>query len=337
MCGLSGDEAFIDHTYLHFSGFADTANRRWSDELVEGIGIDGGKLPRIVRPWDKMGGLTAEMAPRCGLLSGTPIVAGCGDTAGSTFGAGVVRSGLMVDVAGTASILACAVDVFAPDTKYKTIMFAPSVVDGLYTPMAYINGGGLCIKWFCDDVMEGKYTLRQLDDLAAAVPPGSENLIFLPHFSGRVCPNDTMTRGSYINLNWNHKTGHLFRAILEGIAYEYGVYSDIIHELAPDQKYERVIGVGGGSKSKLFTQIKADALGTPFSLNRKVDTAALACCAITGYGVGLYGSLAELVASPAESITVPNPDLYEVYDERKKIYSGIFDALHGTYEKLLAL
>ena len=337
LCGISGDDAFIDHTYLHFSGFSDTANKRWSSELIEGVGIDGSKLPRILRPWDKVGELTAEMAAQCGLKSGTPVVAGCGDTAASTFGAGIVRDGLMIDVAGTASILACAVSVFAPDTKHKTILFAPSVVEGLYTPMAYINGGGMCIKWFRDDVTGRRYSYKELDEMAAAVPPGSDNLIFMPHFSGRVCPNDTLVRGSYINLSWKHDTARMFRAIMEGIAYEYGIYSDIIRELAPDQKYDVVIGVGGGSKSKIFMQIKADVLGTPFSVNKQTDTAALACCAITGYGVGLYDSLTTLVTAPTESVVSPNAALFETYRERKEIYGEVFGALHGVYEKLLAL
>jgi xylulokinase len=337
LCGISGEDAFIDHTYLHFSGFADTARKQWSGELVEGIGIDASKLPRILRPWDKIGGVTAEMAAKCGLKQGTPVVAGCGDSAASTFGAGIVRSGLMIDVAGTASILACAVNVFAPDKKHKTIMFAPSVVEGLYTPMAYINGGGMCIKWFRDDVTGGRYSYRELDEMASSAPPGSENLIFLPHFSGRVCPNDTLVRGSYVNLTWKHGTAHMFRAIMEGIAYEYGIYSDIINELAPGQKYDIVIGVGGGSKSELFTQIKADVLGTPFSRNREVDTAALACCAITGYGVGLYGSLTQLVSTPTESVASPDRELYDTYKARKEIYGEIFGALHGVYSKLLSL
>jgi xylulokinase len=337
MCGTPGDEAFVDHTYLHFSGFADTARKRWSDELVGGIGIDAEKLPRILRPWDKIGGVTQEMASRCGLRQGTPVVAGCGDTAASTFGAGITRSGLMIDVAGTASILACAVDVFAPDKKHKTIMFAPSVVEGLYTPMAYINGGGMCIKWFRDDVTGKKYSYRELDDMAGDVPPGSDNLIFMPHFSGRVCPNDTLVRGSYVNLTWKHGAAHMYRAIMEGIAYEYGIYSDIINELAPGQKYDVVIGVGGGSKSKIFTQIKADVLGIPFSRNREVDTAALACCAITGYGVGLYDSLTQLVSTPTESVASPDAALKETYRARKEIYGDVFGALHGVYERLLSL
>ena len=58
--------------------------------------------------------------------------------------------------AGTASVFACAVGGYQPDVKYKTILFAPGVIEGLYTPMAYISGGGMCLKWFRDAIFEGE-------------------------------------------------------------------------------------------------------------------------------------------------------------------------------------
>ncbi len=89
LCGLPGSAAFIDHTYLHFAGFADTARRVWSADLLSALDIDPGKMPAIVRPSDRIGALAPGMAAQCGLTAGTPVVAGCGDTASSIFGAGV--------------------------------------------------------------------------------------------------------------------------------------------------------------------------------------------------------------------------------------------------------
>ncbi|GHU63320.1 xylulokinase [Clostridia bacterium] len=337
LCGLSGDEAFIDHTYLHFSGFADTARKCWSEELIEGLELDGNKLPAITTPWAKIGGLTAEMAEATGLFAGTPVVAGCGDTAATSFGAGIVRSGLLFDVAGTASILSGAVGVFAPDIKNKTILFAPSVVPGLYTPMAYINGGGMCLNWFRDDVLGGKYSFDELNVLAADALPGSKNLIFLPHFSGRVCPNDTLVRGSFLNLSWEVGAPEMYRSILEGISYEYGLYLDIIRKLVPDQTYEKVVSIGGGSKNQTLAQIKADVLGIPISKGDQADTAMIGCCSIAGYGVGLFDDLTKLVMGTEGEMTAPDPSLYEFYGKRKAIYADVFDALHGVYRDLLLL
>lgn len=339
LCGLKGDRAFIDHTYLHFAGFADTAKRVWSEDLLSALEIDPDKMPAIVRPFDRVGGFTKEMAERAGLREGTPVVAGCGDTASSIFGAGVVRPGLLLDVAGTASVFACAADRYRPDVVHKTVMFSNSVLDGLFIPYAYINGGGMCLKWLRDDVLGGVMDYDELNRLAEGVPAGSDGLMFLPHFSGRVCPNDTLVRGSYLNLTWKHGRAHLYRAILEGIAYEYGVYKDIIHELLPDLKFERVFCVGGGSRGELFRQIKADVLDTEVDTINLADTSLLACAAIAGHGVGLYDSPTALVERSlrVDSRVLPDAKRHAGYRPRQKIYADIFDTQHDIIRRLLEL
>jgi len=218
-------------------------------------------------------------------------------------------------------------------------MHASSVIEGLYTPMAYINGGGMCLKWLRDDVLSKSKSFRELDIMAEEVPPGSEGLVFLPHFSGRVCPNDALLRGSYINLSWMHKTAHLYRAIMEGISYEYSIYADIIRELVPSLAFEQVIGVGGGSKSQVFNQIKADVLGVPISTIALSDTASLACCAIAGYGVGLYGSPTDLVKKTMriKSTVQPDQSHHELYRPFTQAYAKSLYSLHNLYDNLQAL
>ncbi|MCL2060161.1 MAG: FGGY family carbohydrate kinase [Oscillospiraceae bacterium] len=339
LCGLRGEDAFIDHTFIHFSGFADTQKRQWSQELLDGMGVAAAKMPRILRPYDIAGRLTSAMAERCGLAPGTPFVAGCGDTAASSFGAGIISNGLLFDVSGTASVLACATDVYSPDLKNKTILYAASVIEGLYTPMAYINGGGMCLKWFRDDVLDKAKSFRELDEMADRVPAGSDDLIFLPHFTGRVCPNDALVRGSYLNLGWTHKAAHMYRSIMEGIAYEYGIYADVIRELAPSLVFERVIGIGGGSKSTIFNQIKADVLGVPISTIALADTASLGCCAIAGHGVGIYGDLTAPIRRSTDILSTvqPDPERHMFYQPRKHVYAQTFDALHSIYDSLQRL
>ena len=78
LCGLKGDDAFIDVTYLHFSGFADNQNSKWDEDLCTRFGVDINKLPEIVRPDDIMGRIIPGMAERTGLKAGTPVAAGCG-------------------------------------------------------------------------------------------------------------------------------------------------------------------------------------------------------------------------------------------------------------------
>lgn len=339
LCDLKADQAFIDYTYLHFTGFADTRNKIWSRELLEAAGISISKMPRIVKPYDVVGYISKTMSAETGLKQGMPVAAGCGDTAASTFGAGIVRPGKVIDVAGTASVFACAVNEFAPDTSYKTMMFAPSVIDGLYTPMAYINGGGLCLKWFRDELAQQdgiKKSYQELNEEAEQVNAGSEGLIFTPHFAGRVCPNDGNVRGGWLGLSLNHKRAHMYRAVMEGIAYEYKMYLNILNYLLPDMKFDQVISVGGGAKSQLMKQIKADVLGIPMTTISRADTGVLGSAVIAGYAVGIFDDLAETVENFLEigNPVMPKTENSEVYKVLSNAYRMQFDTLKPIFEKL---
>ena len=150
MCGLKADDAWIDYTCLHFSGFGDVEHLKWSEELLERFGVDGRKMPAIAEPWKLVGRITADAARECGLCEGTPVCAGAGDQAATSLGAGITRPGLAFDVAGTASVFSRCTDVYAPDVEKRTILCARSVLPGLWIPLAYIGGGGLCVRWIRD-------------------------------------------------------------------------------------------------------------------------------------------------------------------------------------------
>lgn len=304
LAGLTADRAFIDYTYLHFTGFADTREGRWSPDLIRAFGMDEGKLPAIVRPWDIIGRIQPEYAQSTGLAPGTPIVAGCGDTAACALGAGLTQPGNLLDVAGTASVLACCVADFCPDTADKTLLYARSVLPDLYTPLAYISGGGECMTWF-RRLIGGRFpeglSYDELNREASRIGPGSDGLLFIPHFGGRVCPNDTRLRGGWIGLHWGHGEAAMYRSILESVAYEYAGYLGILEKLTGPIAYSQVHAVGGGASSPLFNRIKADVLGIPYRPLRNRDTALTAGALIAGYAAGEVSDLGRSAAVQAEA------------------------------------
>jgi xylulokinase len=339
MTGLKADQAYIDYTYLHFSGFADTKNSKWSEELLDNFGVSIDKMPQIVEPWKVIGHITTAAAAASGLDSGVPVVAGCGDSAATSLGAGITKKGYLFDMAGTASIFSCCVDEYNSDITAKTLMFAKSVIPGLWNPMAYINGGGMCLKWFQDNLTgkEGKTSMRELDEEAREIVAGSESLLFIPHFSGRVCPNNPLVRGGYLGLSWIHDRRHMYRAIMEGIAYEYKYYLETIQNLIPDVSLLKVIAVGGGAKSELFNSIKADVLGIKYCPELISNTAALGCAAIAGYGVQAYDSIESAVdqfVKFSDEIK-PNMENHEKYAKFATIYKNSFQPLEGIFKELI--
>ena len=337
LAGLKASDAYIDYTHLHFSGFGDVYNKKWSDELLERFGVDKNKMPQIVEPWKIVGHLTREAAEQCKMPAGIPIAAGCGDQAATSLGAGVVRKGIIFDVAGTASVFSCCVDSFKPDVRNKTLIYARSVIKDLWVPLAYINGGGLCLSWFRDQ-LTGKGNIAEYEELekeAMGIVPGCEGLLFVPHFSGRVCPNNPYVRGSWIGLNWVHHRGHMYKSIMEGIAYEYSCYLKALKELLGDISFTSVYVIGGGSKSPLFNSVKADVLGIPYTTLSKSDTATLGSAVVAGYGAGIYNSIENTIEKMIEKKNEIQPDInnHNIYKKYVPIYEGLFKALEDTFKK----
>jgi xylulokinase len=333
LCGLKGDAAFIDHTYLHFSGFADNLRQRWDAALCRTFDVDRAKLPRIVEPQTVVGQLTSAMARCCALRAGIPIVAGCGDTAASFLACGATREGVCVDVAGTASVFAATTKTYKPDTKHQVLGWGRSATPGLWHPYAYINGGGMNLEWFRKELAaHGKEapTLAQLNARAAKVSPLLDDPMFVPHLGGRVSPSWPDLRGAWANVTWSHTAAHLYRAMLEGVALEYGIYRDVLTELAADLKLREVRVTGGGGKSTLWNQIKADALGLRVVKVTRPEGAPLGAALLAGYGVGLYRSLNATAQRWIKTGTSTSPDrsLRGHYDERLVRYKALFNALH---------
>ena len=227
LTGKNGSEAFIDSSYLHFSGFADSRAGSWDAELCRRFGVDKAMLPRIVAPHEVVGELTAEMAKLCGLPAGVAVVAGCGDTAASFLSCGATRPGICVDVAGTASVFACTVTDFKVDEKDMVLSCGRSAVPGLWHPYAYINGGGMNLEWFKEQTRFAALISNALNAAAAAIQPSAEDPFFVPHLGGRVSPGQPLLRGAWVGLTWSHGMGHLYRAVLEGVALEYGIYLEM--------------------------------------------------------------------------------------------------------------
>ena len=335
LCGLGADAAYIDTSYLHFSGFADAAHARWNRDLVDTFNVDADKLPRICNPQEVVGALDAEAASQCGLLEGTPVAAGCGDTAASFLSCGAVEEGICVDVAGTASVFAATVNQFRVDKADRIMGIGRSVVPGLWHPYAYINGGGLNLSWFRDQVVRESIRLTgssatvdldQLGELASTVPLDAASPIFVPHLSGRVTPAAPALRGAWVGLDWSHGLGELYRSLLEGVALEYGVYLKTIRRIFPDIRLQEVRVTGGGEKSALWNRIKSDVAGLPLVSIVGSRGAPMGTALLAGFACGLFANVAEAAGRWVRLGNRTEPD-----SAAAALYAGRLD----RYEHLL--
>jgi xylulokinase len=343
MAGLSGEQAFMDYTFIHFSGFADAARGVWSDELVNTFSMDGEKLPRIVDPWEVIGEVTEDAARDFGLHPGTPIAAGAGDTAATALGAGIVKPGMIFDVAGTAAVLAGCTGTFVSDVENRSLLTMRSVIPGLWNPLAYIAGGGIALRWFRDQFYNtsrsqmlpaGEDLYDEMSAWAAQAPAGANGLLFSPHLGGRICPSSPEMRGAWLGISWNHTQAHFFRAVLESVAYEYGYYLRILKELLPALELTQARVVGGGAKSGLWNQIKADVLGVPYQRLNGEEFGTWGCALIAGKAAGLYTDLAGQAyefARPAGEPALPDSERSQQYQAMVAKYIEMQSLLNGFF------
>ena len=177
-----------------------------------------------------------------------------------------------------------------------------SVIPELWIPLAYIGGGGLVIRWFRDqffNTVHGKAPSVS-DDLyskmistAETIPPGADGLLFSPHLGGRICPSSPEMRGAWVGATWSHTQAHFMRAILEGVAFEYAYYLGILRDMLPKLHLVQARVVGGGARSEVWNQIKADVLNVPYQRLAGNEFGSWGAAMIAGKAVGLIDDLAE--------------------------------------------
>ncbi len=293
LCGLPGDQAFIDRSYLHFSGFADTQAGKWDAELCANFNLPMEKLPRIVDSIDQIGTLSSEAAKECGLPSGIPVAAGCGDTVASFLSAGAVERGVCVDVAGTASVFACTLDEYTPDTESGVLGCCASADPGLWYSYAYINGGGMNPEWFVKMTGDssGASRFKEIENAAEEICDSLTLPLYIPHMAGRVMPGRPRLKGAFAGITWQHEKHHLFWSLLEAVALEYGIYRKVVKTLKPKLNMKEIRVTGGGEKSSLWNTMKSGVLQTPVVRIQQNQGAPMGCAMIAGVCSGVLENL----------------------------------------------
>jgi xylulokinase len=344
LAGLTGDDAFMDESFLCFSGLSNLARSEWSDELCNKLDVDQSKLPRIVESSAIIGELSRQAAEDTNLPTGIPICAGCGDQAAGFFGAGILTPGQMADVSGTACIFAANVDHFTYDARNKTVACMKSAYGDNYYLLSVVLGGKTH-KWFVDEFFpdyrhaedkSGGAVYDCLDEEAANVSPGSDGLIAIDYLQGRFFPPVPSVRGLFIGHTWAHTRQHFYRAILESIAYDHYITKEIIETLVPELDLQAVTAIGSGAQSRFWMQLKADVLQVPYRNLFRSDLATLGAAMLGGYSLG---SFPDMAANMKEMVKTrervePTPGEEKKYLKYIEIYRELFATLKDVYLKL---
>jgi xylulokinase len=272
----------------------DVANRRWSSEVLQAVGIDSSVLPALYESPDVCGKISSAGAAATGLAAGTPVVAGAGDQAAGAAGMGIVRPGAVSATIGTSGVVFAATDRPAMDTKGRVHTFCHAV-PGRWHVMGVTQAAGLSLRWFRDNFRcvqsgNGADPYELLTAEAANVPAGADGLLWAPYLMGERTPHlDSKARAALVGVTASHTRAHIVRAILEGVAFSLRDTFTIFQEMKLPVESIRL--GGGGARSALWRQIQADVYGHEVECVEAEEGAAYGAAILAGVGEKVWPSV----------------------------------------------
>ncbi len=304
MTGKFVSEKTLQSSTIYF----DIHKGSWWNEMLDFIGIGKDMLPELHS--------SAELV---GEYEGAKVVTGAIDQIAGAIGAGVVKKGTVSVMTGTTMV------IFMPSDDVPTYDPASIVpchynYDDKYCLLSWTPTAGMALKWLRNALCEN-FSFRELDELASAVPAGSDGLTFLPYLCGSTMPKyNPAARGSFTGLTTEHSRGHFVRSVMESVAC---MLKSNLDYLGLD--VDEIRAMGGGANSPLWCQMKADMTGKKLVTLKNKETACLGSAILAGVGIGLFES--------AEK-AVEKLELDRVFEPKGVDYTECYER-YLSYDKIL--
>jgi sugar (pentulose or hexulose) kinase len=338
-----GADPAIDHTMASRTMAFDLHERAWSRSILESVGLDPARLGRPVPSGTVVGALRPELVAEFGLSEAPMLVAGGHDQPCAALGAGMVRPGLGVVSTGTAEVLSTAFEqpvltraMF--DSFYPCSLHAKP---GMFFTFALNHTAGILLQWYRDqfaavEVADARALGRGAYGLIdERMPDGPAPVLVLPHFNGSGTPTcDLQSKGAVVGLTLATTRHELAKAILESLVFELALNLETMD--ATGIAVRELVAAGGGSKSALWLQLKADILNRPIRTLRCTEAACLGAALLAGHAAGAYASLDEAVARTVryERLYEPRPEMAARYKARLALYRQLHPALRPLHQQL---
>jgi sugar (pentulose or hexulose) kinase len=345
LLGRFVDSVGCQPAYIPF----DYKKLRWSsswDWKWQAVPIDPALLPDLVPPAGLLGEITPEAAEATGIPAGLPLIAAAADKACEVIGSGSLSPNVACVSYGTTAT------INTTHTRYIEVIPLippyPAAVPGAYSLEVQIYRGYWMVTWFRQQFGEREERLAAargvepealFDDLVRAVPPGSQGLLLQPYWSPGLREPGPEARGAVIGFNDSHTRAHLYRAMLEGLAYALreGAERTVRRSGVPITSLRIA---GGGSQSDVAMQLTADVFGLPASRPQLYEASGLGAAIDAAVGLRLHPDFATAVARMTHTGDMFEPDAkaHAIYEELyRQVYLRMYARLQPLYERIRSI
>lgn len=334
----------IDEPHTGLLQLIDKQSGNWSDVMLEACGVSSEQFPPIHQGHIVQGEVTTSASAQTGLRVGTPVFVGGVDGTSAALEAGVAEPGIAAEMTGTSTVL------LMPNTENinePAFISMPHCIPGMQMLLGAIVSTGASLRWYRDQFgaietqkgdLLGISPFELMTAQAAQVEVGSQGVIFLPYMMGERSPIwHTQARGVLFGLSLATSRAAIIRALLEGTAFALRHNVDVGR--AAGIELSEIRSVGGGAKSDLWNQIKADILGVPILLPEAGTGAPFGNALMVGMGLGIYPDIRQTVRDTVKIGKRYEPNLanHAHYNEIYYIFRQIYESLRGDFNQAAAV
>ena len=326
--------------------YYDNRNGGWQKDFYEAIGLGDifDRLPeKVLRLGEPVGGLCREFAKATGLEEGTPVAQGAVDATSASIGCNAFTSGRIFMAAGSSTWVQVNIDKeFNTGGLFGS--YPDLVVDNFTVEGGQVSTGSV-LKWFktnfinCNIEEEARKkdmsVYEYMDAEAEKLPVGSEGVVIVEHWQGNRTPfTDPDSRGIIRGLSLKHAPVHIYRAIMEAVAYDVEASLRIIKD--NDFNIKEIIGVGGHMNSRIWAQIYADVTGLPIKKTANPEATVFGSAIIAGVGAKKFRNMIEAADRMVQFGEAVKPDMgnHEKYkffvDQYLKTYHTLRKDIYET-------
>ena len=327
---LSGERC-IDHSLASRTMFFDVSRRVWGSEVLNAFDLDEKMLSKPVSPGTVIGQVRDDLADALNLPRGVLLVAGAHDQVCAALGAGVLQKGESVDGIGTSECITAVLD----GLEHKQFMLQnnfciePYAIDGEYVTLAFSASGMSIMSWFSDKIARAAtQDSPAFAVLAQECPQEPTDIFVLPHFSGSGTPHmDSFSYGATLGLRLSTTRGEYYKACMEGLCFEMKLNADLLGQMGTSIK--AIACVGGGSRSDVLLQMKADIMGIPIKRLKNEESGTAALAMLCASACGDYSSLKDAAAQIVlpDIVFEPNMKTHVRYLQKYELFQKIYPTI----------
>jgi sugar (pentulose or hexulose) kinase len=334
--------------YLPFDYRRQQWARGW-DWHWKALAVRAEQLPRLLPPGARLGGLTAEAAAALGLLNvpqGLPLIAAAADKACEVLGCGAL------DPAAAHLSFGTAATINTTQPRYievqRLLPAYPAALPGAFNTEIHIQRGFWLVSWFKQEFAHEERARAAergvspevlFDELLASVPPGAMGLMLQPYWSPGLRDPGPEAKGAIIGFGDVHTRAHLYRAIIEGLAFSLRAGRELI-ERRLKHPLNRLMISGGGSHSDGAMQIAADVFGLTAERPQVAEASALGAAMLAATGLGWFADVRAAMSAMAHRGRCFEPDAANVrtYDALyRDVYRPLYGRLRPLYRRIRAI